>query len=63
MADTADTLPVPSPDNAKIVVAAPGDGPGYWAGGPSAVLADGRDLLARLPAPAAPRGAVGATPT
>ncbi len=41
MADTAEGLPVPSPDNAELVVAAPGEGPGYWAGGPSAVLAEG----------------------
>jgi hypothetical protein len=40
MADTVDRLPVPSPDNARLVVAAPGEGPGYWAGGPSAVLAE-----------------------
>ncbi len=33
-------LPVPSPDDATVVVPAPGDGPGFWAGGPSAVLAD-----------------------
>jgi len=33
-------LPVPSPDDARVVVPAPGDGPGYWAGGPSAALAD-----------------------
>ena len=36
MADTAEGLPVPSPDNAELVVAAPGEGPGYWAGGPPA---------------------------
>ncbi len=39
MADL-DVLPVPSPDDAQVVVPAPGDGPGYWAGGPSAVLAE-----------------------
>jgi hypothetical protein len=32
-------LPVPSPERATVVVPAPGDGPGYWAGGPTAVLA------------------------
>jgi hypothetical protein len=32
-------LPQPSPEGAAVVVPAPGDGPGYWAGGPSAVLA------------------------
>ena len=42
-----DKLPIPSPDNATLVVAAPGDGPGYWAGGPSSVLAqDGTYWLA-----------------
>ncbi len=40
-------LPVPSPDESQVVVSAPGDGPGYWAGGPSAVLAvDGTFWLA-----------------
>ncbi len=43
----ADSLPVPSPDDATLVVPAPGEGPGYWAGGPSAVLAtDGTFWLA-----------------
>jgi hypothetical protein len=43
----ADALPVPSPDDAAVVVAAPGDGPGYWAGGPGAALAaDGTYWLA-----------------
>jgi hypothetical protein len=32
-------LPTPSPDDASIVVDPPGDGPGFWAGGPSAVRA------------------------
>ena len=32
-----DRLPTPSPDDAAVVVPAPGDGPGFWAGGPSAV--------------------------
>jgi hypothetical protein len=36
----ADTIPIPSPDDATLVVEAPGDGPGYWAGGPSAALDD-----------------------
>jgi hypothetical protein len=40
MVDAVDILPVPSPDNATLVVAAPGEGPGYWAGGPSAVLGE-----------------------
>ena len=54
--------PFPSPADAPVVVAAPGDGPGYWAGGPSAVLADdGTYWLAyRLRRPPATGGA---TPT
>jgi len=40
-------LPIPSPDASAVVVEAPGDGPGYWAGGPSAVrAADGTFWLA-----------------
>ena len=40
-------LPTPSPDDAAIVIDAPGVGPGYWAGGPSAVRdADGTIWLA-----------------
>jgi len=35
------SLPLPRLHDAVTVVAAPGDGPGYWAGGPSAVYADG----------------------
>jgi hypothetical protein len=35
-----DRLPTPSPDDAVVVVDAPGDGPGFWAGGPSAVRDD-----------------------
>jgi hypothetical protein len=31
-------LPHPSPDNAVVVVEAPGSGPGFWAGGPSVTL-------------------------
>jgi hypothetical protein len=43
----SDALPRPSPDNADVVVPAPGEGPGYWAGGPSATLAaDGTFWLA-----------------
>lgn len=45
MAD-ADMLPVPSPGDAPIVIPAPGGGPGHWAGGPSAVLAEGTFWLA-----------------
>jgi hypothetical protein len=38
--------PVPDPARATVAVPAPGDGPGYWAGGPSAVLVDGTFYLA-----------------
>ncbi len=34
-------VPRPRLRDAQTVVAAPGAGPGYWAGGPSAVAADG----------------------
>jgi hypothetical protein len=34
-------VPLPDVDRATTVVTAPGEGPGYWAGAPSAVLADG----------------------
>jgi hypothetical protein len=37
---------IPRPDEALIAVAAPGSGPGFWAGGPSAVAADGGFYLA-----------------
>ena len=33
-------LPVPDLDRSTLVVPAPGEGPGYWAGGPSSVLDD-----------------------
>jgi len=33
-------LPLPSAENARTLVAPPGNGPGYWAGGPSAVVAE-----------------------
>jgi hypothetical protein len=39
-------IPVPDYERSQVVVPAPGDGPGYWAGGPSAVLADGVTWLA-----------------
>jgi hypothetical protein len=43
----SDLLPVPSPGDSHLVAPAPGDGPGYWAGGPSAVLdGDGTFWLA-----------------
>ncbi|GAA4670896.1 hypothetical protein [Nocardioides nanhaiensis] len=35
------TLPVPTTDDATVVVPAPGPGPGNWAGAASAVLVDG----------------------
>ncbi len=38
---TADTLALPSYDDARVVVPAPGAGPGNWAGAASAVLHDG----------------------
>ena len=34
-------IPLPSWQRSTVVAAAPGDGPGSWAGGPSAVLVDG----------------------
>jgi len=33
--------PLPDVDRASTVITAPGEGPGYWAGAPSVVLADG----------------------
>jgi hypothetical protein len=38
---TIETLPLPSYDDATVVVPAPGDGPGNWSGAASAVLVDG----------------------
>lgn len=38
---TVETLPIPSYDDARVVVPAPGAGPGNWAGAASAVLVDG----------------------
>jgi hypothetical protein len=44
---TGEPLPVPMPDTATVVVEAPGEGPGYWAGSPSVALAgDGTFWLA-----------------
>lgn len=37
---------LPRPQEAAIAIAPPGDGPGYWAGGPSAVVADDGVYLA-----------------
>ena len=39
-------VPLPRPQAGVTVVAAPGSGPGYWAGGPSAVFVDGVYYLA-----------------
>jgi hypothetical protein len=49
---------LPCPDESTVVIAAPGDGAGYWAGGPSAALGDDGIYLAyRLRRPlAAGRG-------
>jgi hypothetical protein len=40
------TVPVPEFDRSEVAVPAPGEGPGHWAGAPSAVLADGAWYLA-----------------
>ncbi len=40
------SAPLPRFDHAKVVVGPPGDGPGYWAGAPSALLVDGVFYLA-----------------
>jgi hypothetical protein len=37
---------LPRPGSAAVAISAPGDGPGYWAGGPSAVAADDGVYLA-----------------
>jgi hypothetical protein len=42
---TVTTLPLPSLDDAEVVVPAPAAGPGNWAGGASAVLVDGTFYL------------------
>jgi len=53
---------IPRPDEALIAVAAPGSGSGFWAGGPSAVAADGGFYLAyRLRRGAEPAAAVAVT--
>jgi hypothetical protein len=38
--------PLPTPGRSELVVGAPGEGPGWWAGGPSALLDDGTWWLA-----------------
>src|ERR1700744_1466200 len=40
-----DDLLLPRPGAGSVAVAPPGEGPGYWAGGPSAVAADGEIFL------------------
>ena len=40
-----DDLLLPRPGEGSVAVAPPGEGPGYWAGGPSAVAADGEIFL------------------
>ncbi len=44
--DIAGEVMVPRPEQSVVVVPPPGDGPGYWAGGPSAVEWDGDIYLA-----------------
>ena len=44
--DAARILPTPDLTRSTVVVPAPGEGVGYWAGGPSAVAADGEIWLA-----------------
>lgn len=39
-------FPRPSLDRSTVAVSAPGDGPGFWAGGPSATVVDGTTFLA-----------------
>ena len=52
--DDLPVLPVPRVTDAAVAVAPPGDGAGYWAGAPSALLVDGVVYLAyRLRAPRA----------
>ncbi|HZZ53098.1 MAG TPA: hypothetical protein VFE26_02330, partial [Trebonia sp.] len=41
-----DVLLLPRPGDAVLAIIPPGSGPGYWAGGPSAVVADGGVYLA-----------------
>jgi hypothetical protein len=43
---TESEVMVPRPDESAVAVAPPGDGPGYWAGGPSAIEWDGDIYLA-----------------
>lgn len=46
MSRPGESVPLPQVDRSVVAVAPPGDGPGYWAGAPSAVLADGVTYLA-----------------
>jgi len=41
-----DDVLLPRPGDAALAIVPPGSGPGYWAGGPSAVLADDGVYLA-----------------
>jgi hypothetical protein len=44
--ETNSEILVPRPDRSVVAIPPPGDGPGYWAGGPSAVACDGDIYLA-----------------
>ena len=39
-------VPIPHPDRSEVAIEAPGDGDGFWAGGPSAVIVEGVFYLA-----------------
>jgi hypothetical protein len=41
----ATSIVVPDPASVEVAVAAPGQGPGYWAGGPCAVLDDDGSIV------------------
>ena len=47
MSTLVPTAPIPDMDSATVVVPAPGDGPGHWAGAPSAWLPE-LETLGRL---------------
>src|ERR1700685_2438077 len=36
---------LPCPEKARIAIAAPGEGPGYWAGAPSAAVSDDGEIF------------------
>jgi hypothetical protein len=46
MDDAGSDVLVPQPERSVVAIAPPGDGPGYWAGAPSAVAWDGDVYLA-----------------